>query len=154
MNYRDLAEKLGKLMRLDGDTMHAYIRAIRGSETASVRETLSNFRDDHERHIGELSFAIRNLGESPPRYSRDFRGFLIEGLTAVRSMAGTKGALKAMRTNEQFTKRRYNEALSLDLPDDVRDVVERSYEDERRHLAYIEQALINRVWERGATTRS
>lgn len=154
MNYRDLAEKLGKLMRLDGDAMHAYIRAIRGSKTASVRETLSNFRDDHGRHIAELSLAIRNLGESPPRYSRDFKGFLIEGFIAVRSMAGTKGALKAMRTNEQFTNRRYNEALSLDLPDDVRDVVERSYEDEHRHLAYIEQALINRVWERGATTHS
>jgi demethoxyubiquinone hydroxylase (CLK1/Coq7/Cat5 family) len=78
------------------------------------------------------------------------KGYLIEGFTALRSMTGTEGALKAMRTNEKITNKNYDKALSQDLPADVAAIVRRNRDDERRHLEYIETALSNRVWETAA----
>lgn len=77
----------------------------------------------------------------------NFKGFLIEGFTAIRSAMGTEGALKAMRSNERKTNQDYSDALSLDMPADVRAIVQRNYEDERRHLGYVEETLRARVWE-------
>ena len=73
--------------------------------------------------------------------SNYFKGYVIEGMTALRSMLGTVQALKAMKSNEELTNRRYMEALHLDLPEDIRAVVEQNRDDERRHLDYIVRAI-------------
>lgn len=147
METDTLVEQLSSLMQLAIDAVHAYGQAIKNIDVPSVREQLISFQGDHERHIRELSECIRGYGAQPPEYSRDFKGFLIQGFTAIRSGTGTAGALRAMKSNEEKTNQHYNEALSWDLPADVRALVQRNYEDERRHLRYVEQALQARVWE-------
>ncbi len=143
-------ETLKSLMQLDIDAVHAYTQAIENIEHRAVREQLTAFRGDHERHVTDLSQCIRRLGGDPPERQRDFKGFLIQGFTAIRSLTGTEGALKAMKSNEQTTNKHYREALAVQFPPDVRSVIERNYEDEKRHLAYVDDALADRVWERAA----
>jgi uncharacterized protein (TIGR02284 family) len=147
MHSQDIIDRLSSLMQLDIDASYAYGQAIDNIKDPAIKNELIMFRDDHERHITDLSLAITNLGGTPPARSRDFKGFLIEGFTALRSMMGTEGALKAMQGNEQLTNKMYSNALSLDLSPAVRDIVERNYRDEQRHLAYINEALANRTWE-------
>ena len=62
---------LERLARLDIDAVRAYGRAIDAVRDAHAREQLVAFRDDHERHIGELSTAIARLGGEPPRRAPD-----------------------------------------------------------------------------------
>lgn len=143
-------ETLKSLMQLDIDAVHAYTQAIENIEHRAVRDQLMAFRGDHERHVTELSQCIRRLGGDPPERQRDFKGFLIQGFTAVRSLTGTEGALKAMKSNEQTTNEHYREALEIQFPPDVRAVVERNFEDEKRHLAYVDDALADRLWEHAA----
>lgn len=147
MNEKNLIDRLSSLMQLDIDAVHAYGQAIDNIKDPAIKNELSMFRDDHERHISDLSLAITNLGGKPPEHSRDFKGFLIEGFTALRSVTGTEGALKAMKGNEELTNKTYREALNLQLPPDARDIVERNYHDEQRHLAYINRVLASRSWE-------
>jgi hypothetical protein len=92
--------------------------------------------------VDELSTLIRNRGGTPPQRAADLKGFLIEGFTTIRSATGTGGALRAMRMNELLTNKRYIDALSADLPAEVRVVVQRNMDDERRHLEFIEQAIV------------
>ncbi len=150
MDTKTIAKNLSSLAQLDIDAVHAYGQAMKNIDVAMVRNQLSRFQADHERHITDLSECIRRLGEEPPEYARDFKGFLLEGFTAIRSATGTEGALKAMKSNEEKTNKDYNAALSWDLPADVRAIVQRNYEDERRHLAYVEEALSERVWDHAA----
>jgi rubrerythrin len=140
---------LRDLMQLDYDAVLAYTRAIDGIEPqyADIRTRLGEFRDDHERHIRELSDVIVALGGTPPERARDFKGVLIEGMTAVESAMGTEWALRAMRTNEKLTNKRYEHALELELPPEVSELIRRNYDDEQRHLAWIIDALDRRVWE-------
>ncbi|QKT03136.1 ferritin-like domain-containing protein [Ectothiorhodospiraceae bacterium 2226] len=150
MDRRDVAERLVALAQLDIDAVHAYGQALEHVGDPDIHARLSEFRADHERHIESLTDLIRGLGERPPSLSRDFKGFFIEGFTALRSLSGTEGALEAMKTNESLTNHRYNDALAIPLPAEVRAVVQRNLADEERHLAYIEQALRERAWERAA----
>ena len=147
MDNKDMAQKLASLAQLDIDAAHAYAAAIEKVDMASVKERLEGYREDHERHIKALSTEISRLGETPPDYSPDFKGFFIEGFTSLRSSSGTAGALKAMHTNEKLTNKRYEEASRLDLPAGLKNIIAAAWEDERRHLDYVETAINEKVWE-------
>jgi hypothetical protein len=56
-------------------------------------------------------------------------------------VTGTVGALRAMRMNEKLTNKTYDKAVRLDLPPMALEVVTRNLEDERRHLAAIENHI-------------
>jgi len=146
----NLATTLSKLIQLDIDAVYAYEQAIEHIDIPRVQSHLRTFQRDHERHILELSDFVLGLGEAPPERARDFKGFLIEGFTALRSLAGTEGALKAMVSIEEATNRIYREALDQDLPAAALAIVQGNYGDERQHLAYAKEALANRVWEEAA----
>jgi uncharacterized protein (TIGR02284 family) len=136
---------LNDLIHLDVDAIQAYRHAIDACDTVEIKEKLSEFMGDHERHVRDLRDAVRSLG-SEPEEGRDLKGFFIEGFTAIVSQ-GDRSALLAMRGNEELTNRRYDAARSADVPESVRPVIERNYEDEVRHLAWIKEAISSRAWD-------
>jgi uncharacterized protein (TIGR02284 family) len=140
-------DKLQSLAHLDIDALGAYTSAIERIDLADVREKLISFRSDHERHISDLSRLIEEFGAQPPKHSADLKGLFIQGFTAIRSMVGNEQALKAMKANEEVANRKYAEALELELPEEVRVVIQRNRDDERRHLEYIEKCISTKVWE-------
>lgn len=145
MDTREIIDRLSDLAQLDVDAFHAYGQAIDSVEEADLRSHLERYQNDHERHYVELSRIIREHGGTPPEFSRDFKGYLIEGFTSLRSSMGTKGALKAMKTNEEMTNRKYSQASGdMRFPASLRPILERFYGDEKTHLSWIEQTL-NRI---------
>jgi rubrerythrin len=142
----EIVDHLNDLRQLDYDAVQTYEIAIGAVDEDAVREDLAAFKRDHERHITDLGRVIAAHGGTPEELSRDVKGVLLEGLTKLRSVTGTLGALKAMRMNEQLTNRRYDEAVELALPADVLSIVSANREDERRHLAAIE-SHIDRIGE-------
>jgi uncharacterized protein (TIGR02284 family) len=152
VDNKEITKKLSSLVQLDIDAEHAYGRAIEEIRESAIRNRLVEFRDDHKRHVTELSVAIRELGEIPPEYERDTKGFLIAGFTAIRSKTGTEGALKAMRSNEKMTTKTYNKARGWDVAPSIKSLLERNYEDERRHLEYIENAIDTQLWKKAAAS--
>jgi rubrerythrin len=151
MEKKELLNLLEDLAHVDIDAWHAYGQAMERIENAlEIRRKLEEFREDHRRHETELAGKIVALGGNPPEFSKDFKGHLIEGFTALRSITGTQGALAAMRSNEQLTNRKYAKALDeLALPSDIRMLLEGGYADEQRHLQYIEDRLDYLVEEKG-----
>jgi rubrerythrin len=98
---------------------------------------LRAYQQDHERHVRDLSAAVRDYGGTP-RESRDVKGFFIQAFTAVNAWMGDKAALKAMKGNEELTNRTYARALEESWPEKIRLIIERNREDERVHLAFVE----------------
>ena len=146
---KDTTETLNDLLRLDIDAIQAYKQAIDACEVPAIRDRLTEFMGDHERHVRDLRDAVRNLGAEPVE-KRDLKGFLIEGFTAISSR-GDRSALMAMRGNEELTNRRYDAARKSEVPADVHELIERNYQDEARHLAWIKDAIQNRAWEKGGS---
>lgn len=149
MDPSQTIEKLNDLIALDRDAIGAYQAAIDRVDVESIRQRLIEFQGDHRRHVDDLSRLVQRLGGTP-REKPDMKGFVLKGFTAITSMMGTEAALRAMQGNENLTNRTYAEALKVQWPPDVRSLLEANYRDEQRHLAYIEDALRNRIWEQGA----
>jgi rubrerythrin len=145
---QEFLSELESLAQLDVDAVHAYTAAIQRITLPAVQQQLRLFREDHERHIADLAPLIERFGGKVPTRSPDFKGFFITGFTAIRSMMSNEQALKAMRSNEETTNDAYAKALECDFPADIREVVERNREDERRHLAYVNGCLDEKIWER------
>jgi hypothetical protein len=138
---------LSNLLHVDIDAARAYAQAIEAIGAVAIRRRLEAFRDDHERHIEAIAAEIRSLGmEAPPRHD-DRRGFLLTGYTAIFASMGAEAALRALRANETLTSQRYDEAATADLPESVRQLIERHRLDERRHLRFLEDAIDRRSWE-------
>ena len=141
MNRDDILNNLEKLIHLDVDATHAYDQAIKNVSEQVIKDKLILFQADHRKHIDLLSAKVLELGGTPPELTSDFKGFIISGFTALRSLTGTKGALEAMETNEKLTTSRYEEACKMDFPVDIIAIVQQNYADEQRHLAFVREAL-------------
>lgn len=144
---KSLVDILNQLIQLDYDASLAYTRAIAGvdAQDGDIKRQLEAFRADHERHILELSDVVNVIGGKPSVKGRDFKGLVIEGMTAAQAMLGTDGALVAMRTNEELTNRAYDAALKEELSHEVKAIVERNRDDERRHREWIQQTIERRM---------
>jgi uncharacterized protein (TIGR02284 family) len=141
----DAIKTLNDLIHLDVDAIHAYRQAIDACDTAEIKDRLTEFRGDHERHVRDLAVVVRGLGGEPDE-RQDLKGFLIEGFTAITSH-GDRSALVAMRGNEELTTRRYDAARKANLTE-ARDLIERNYQDEVRHLTWIKDAITSRAWDK------
>ena len=141
MNRDEILDNLQKLVQLDVDATHAYDQAIKNVKEQVIKDKLIQFQADHRRHIDLLAAKVLELGGTPPELTSDFKGFIISGFTALRSLTGTKGALEAMETNERLTTSKYEEASKKDFPADVSTIIQSNLADEQRHLSFIREAI-------------
>lgn len=133
---------MNDLIQLDVDASYAYSQAIKEIKEKDIQQQLIDFQEDHERHIKELSNLLKTLGGEPVKPTRDLKGFVIEGMTALQSLMGTKGALKAMLTNEKITNKKYADALDHNgFTQEARQLIQDNFNDEKRHLEYIKEKL-------------
>lgn len=150
MNNLEITEELAKLVQLDIDAVLAYDRAIAATGQGVIADELTLFKLDHQRHILDLSRAMLDLGAHPPESKPDVKGTILGGMTGLRSRLGPEQTLHAMRSNEQLTNSTYARALAKPFPETILEIVRRNYADEQRHLAWIERAIDQRVWESSA----
>lgn len=131
----DLIELVSALIEHDRQAVLAYDEAIDRCEDPTASTRLWELRAEHERHVRELSECVVELGGEPPRV--DARGPCAPGLGDA---TGTPAILRAMRACEQDTHDAYRQALStarrVGTPR-LCEVLERCFEDERRHAAWL-----------------
>ena len=143
MDDQNCIRKLSDLAQLDIDAVNAYEVALKKIDDKGAHNAINQFRLDHVRHVEELNNLIRKLGGKPVEFTKDLKGYLIEGMTALRSVTGIKGALKAMETNEIITNKNYSEAVqeAAHFSDEVDALLKKNYADEQRHLTFIRETL-------------
>jgi rubrerythrin len=141
----EITKVLNDLLQLDIDAVNAYDLALKHIDDRNVYKTIRGFRQDHLQHMSDLTKFIKKYDGIPIEYSPDLKGYLIEGITILRSVTDTKGALNAMESNEKITTKNYNGALqeNLEFPNDIKDLLLKNFMDENRHLEYITNTLKN-----------
>jgi uncharacterized protein (TIGR02284 family) len=138
---KTMLKNLNSLIQLDIDAIYCYDQAIKNIDEHDIATTLEGYRSDHQRHVDDLSDIVSDNGGQPPKRSPDMKGVLLEGITALRSVTGTEGALKAMETNEKKTNEEYGKAQSWDVSPEIHAVLRKNLDDEKRHLAYVQSEL-------------
>ena len=142
MDMEDLSRKLESLAQLDTDAVQVYSDALEHVKDDDVREAFTRFQGEHRYHIDQLSEAIMRLGGEKPELKVDLMGRMADWVTSLRSMSGTSGALHAMKTAEKYHNSHYGEAVKWDVGDaEIATMLSRFYDDEKRHLAFVEERL-------------
>lgn len=141
MKEKVLIEAMSNLVQLDVDAVHAYDQAIKEIDDPIIRDRLLEFQDTHRNHIRGLCEQIESLGGQPPDRAKDFKGYVIEAFTAIRSFTGLKGALSAMKTTEEITNQYYGEVVSWEAPSNIKGKLRTYFSEEKIHLDYIDSNL-------------
>ncbi len=134
----EFLDALKELIELDYDAVTAYQAAIERVKNDFYKEKLSEFLTDHKRHIVELSEVMERHGSLPPE-GPDMKKHLLKGKIIAASMLGDQTILRAMKDNEIDTNTAY-ERLNhhADVWPNAVDALERGWEDEKRHKAWLE----------------
>jgi uncharacterized protein (TIGR02284 family) len=138
---KTVIDLLNELIELDYDAIEAYSAAVRRVEESRDRGRIASFLEDHRRHVQELGALVRRLGGEPPGDS-DLRRILTKGKVVIGALFGDRLVLEAMKANEAEGSALHERAAErVDLPGQVRAVLERHLADERRHHDWIVERL-------------
>jgi len=138
----DVMKKLRSLAQLDRDATSVYGEALKHVEDEDVKTQFTEFRDEHEHHVNEISAAVLRLGGQAVEPEVDAMGHVADWFTAFRAMGGQRGALHAMHTAEKYHNSRYADAVTWDVGDSALQLtLERFYTEEKRHLEFVENKL-------------
>ncbi len=144
MDGQELMRLLNSLIRLDADAVSVYEQAIEEMDAASLRERLTTFHQDHERHVLELSAVVREIGGAPAEAKKNVAASFIDGFTPIRRRMGASSALQAMSRNEQLALAEYQGARNKLVTGPAEAIINRNFRDERRHFEYIVSSLRER----------
>ena len=103
-NKKELIKALSNLAQLDIDAVHAYDQAIKEIGDPIIKERLVQFQKEHRNHISGLSRQIKDLGGQPPEKSKDFKGYVIEAIAAIRSFTDLKSCAVPSVENKNEVK--------------------------------------------------
>ena len=137
----ELVAELNDLLKLDHDAVQAYTLAIRSLENESYKETLRQFRGDHERHIEEPTQLIRAHDGLPIQLPHLPTGAFKLAVQAVASVGSDRAILTAFKANERQVRDKYRRAARAVHTADVTTVLARAAEDESRHYAWALETL-------------
>jgi rubrerythrin len=147
MNTNEIVETLGILMLIDFDAAHAYEEALENTNDSSfVKDSaahvqLTLFRKDHQSHVFTLSERILGMGGNPPPHSNDFRAYIHKDFISPLNVGSSREIFETLQRNEQMVSNMYARALEQDLPEDIKTLLKKHFNDEQKHLGYIESVL-------------
>ena len=132
---------LNDLLQLEHDALPAYALAVAGLREPEPREALEAFRQDHLRHVAELTGLIRERGGFPLTLPHIPTGLLKLAVQASGLPGGDRAVLLAFRANEWQSCEKYARAAAGPHDADVAAVLARAAADEARHYAWAVASL-------------
>lgn len=138
----NIAKILQEITQAEIDASFLISQAMENINNSVLREKLLQFKQQCEEHIKALCNLVHTYGREAPSYSRDFKGFFMQGYAAMRGLVSDKGVMTALHTNLQKIVKIYESHLnSSNLPEDVRAKVKEIYESDHKILQYIATQL-------------
>ena len=140
--YEDFLDELESLIQLDYDAIEAYEAAANRIKNTEYKDQLTSFKKDYQRHVKELSSFLDKKENRESPTGPGLKSLLTQGKVVLANLVGDPAILKAMKSNEQETNKAYQHINDYDsIPTDLKEILRKGYEDEKRHLDWIEKEL-------------
>jgi rubrerythrin len=128
-------------MSLDYAAVEAYDASIERFINPEYKKQFHKFKKDHEDHIKNISNFCKEIGQDYPK-GPGMKQILTEGKVVLAGLVGDQAILKAMKSNELETTTSYKQINTYPtIPANLKEVLKKGYEDEKRHLEWIEKEL-------------
>lgn len=139
----DFGIAVKQLLELEYDALEAYQTAIDKLDDVNYKTKFFEFKTDHERHIKELVFLLKQHDIRPPE-GPDVKQWLAKGKIILGNLISDNGILLAMASNEMDTCTAYENMLKhKDIWVGAHDILFRALQDEKRHKAWIDGKVKN-----------
>ncbi|MBN9230017.1 MAG: rubrerythrin family protein [Legionella sp. 40-6] len=137
----NFASALYQLCELDYDAVEAYEAAINRLDNPVYKEKLEEFKEDHQRHIQQITQLLKKHQLEPPS-GPGVKQLLTQGKVVFAELLGDKAILHAMLSNEIDTNTAYERLTNYaDEWIDALDVLNQGYEDEKKHKKWLETTI-------------
>ncbi|MCE3237442.1 MAG: hypothetical protein K0R24_423 [Gammaproteobacteria bacterium] len=143
-NESHIVDTIKPLVQYEIDSTFILAQAISCLSDKTLRDKLSEFREECENNIKTLSEILVDHGGEAPEHTRDFKGFFMQGYTGMRGLISDEGAMKALATNTRMLVDAFRDALKGEnMPLDVREKVKKVLNNAEEHLKYFESETKN-----------
>jgi uncharacterized protein (TIGR02284 family) len=137
----DVMHMLRNMIELEYDMVGAYATIVERLEDPKARQQLCDFKDDHERHITDLTVELAELGGKAP-FKGDLDAVLEEGEMVIANLIADRALLQTMPSNEQDTNKAYEQATArTDTSPELASLLERNLADEIGRRSWLEQRI-------------
>lgn len=109
----------------------------------NFRSKIAKIKQECDENIKELSDMITKYGADAPEFSRDFKGFFMQGYVGMRGLISDGGVMKALKTNTKMLLDAFSKALDSDIELEAKELVQNIYDNAKEHLEYIEKSYEN-----------
>ncbi|MFL5261587.1 MAG: hypothetical protein ACJ79L_04170 [Anaeromyxobacteraceae bacterium] len=131
------------------EALGTWEQALPAIDVLALRDVMAEGRRDHRRALQHIARALAALGEEPPTEPA-FRGLVMQGLAALRALAGATSALRVLRDDASLTLRAYAAALAEPWPEPLLAMIREHHEEAKRRLDLFEQVLADEPqWKAG-----
>ena len=141
MDNDDVIATLNDLVETSRDGEEGFRTCADAVKSAHLKEVFQQAASRCAQAVSELQAKVRGLGGDPERRG-SVSGSLHRALVDIKSTItgmDEAGVLTECERGEEVARKAYEEALSKDLPGDVRLMVERQYQGVRQHQDRIHQ---------------
>jgi rubrerythrin len=145
----ELIAELNDLLALDHDAVQAYSLAVGAISRAEYRETLAEFRGDHQRHVDQLTQLIQNHGGVPVQMPHLPTGAFKLAVQALGTLGDDRAVLMTFKANEAQVRDKYRRHANRPHTEAVDVILRAAAADEERHYAWVDQTLERMGVERG-----
>ncbi|MCP5369380.1 MAG: DUF2383 domain-containing protein [Rickettsiaceae bacterium] len=137
VNLEDTAKTLQELCQYEIDGSFIISQAIDNINNNEIKTDLTRIKQEYENNIKQLASMIKECGGEVPSYSKDFKGFFMQGYTSLRGLTGDQGILNALDTNIKMVIKAFEKVLNSDLPENVRSQLQKIHNNGQEHLNYV-----------------
>ncbi len=129
------------MLTLDYAAVEAYDAAIERFENDFYKNKFSEFKNDHKEHIKKICEFLEKQKEDHPE-NGGIKKILTQGKVILAKLMGDIGILRAMKSNVIETTNYYGSInLCRNIPTQIKKALLKGYEDEKKHLSWIEHEL-------------
>lgn len=139
VNIQNTINILQSLAQCEIDTAALINQAIENVQGKTIQDTLMDIKNDCEKSITILASLIHRYGAEAPTYTKDFKGYFMQGYLAMRGWPSDQALMRALHTNLKLLIGTYEDALAKDLPNNIREQISQIYDKAKDRLKYIEK---------------
>jgi uncharacterized protein (TIGR02284 family) len=135
----DFVDALNDLLEMEFEALEIYDAAIHRLDKEDYRDKLREFKEDHEKHVKDLTDYLEKIGEEPSKKPSG-KQVLPISIISLKSLIGDKSILKTMVSVEEDTNKAYERMNKhSDKHEKSADMIKEFYNDEKKHKAWLEK---------------
>ena len=137
----ETVKELQKLTQYEIDESFLISQCLDNLKDQALKARLLTIKNECENNIKDLSDLVKQYGGELPEYSKDFKGYFMNGYAAMRGAFTDKGVLKALHTNLKLILKAFESSIKSSLPTETTEILKKICENKRKIIKDIETQL-------------